>query len=79
MQHTPNLATAERANANRMVGLRVSPEEFAALSRYASADRRSIAGFVRLLVQKTLDDLGRAEANGQPAVNAIAALRRDGR
>lgn len=79
MKHTPNPATAERPCANRMVGLRVAPDEFVELARYARADRRSIGGFARLLVQKALADLARAEGEGQGTHAAIAEFKREGR
>lgn len=60
-----------------MVGLRVSKSEYEMLSRYAKADKRSMANFARLIVQKALIDIRQHEEAGLPAAVAIASLKNE--
>lgn len=86
MKHTPRTRAVGRHHGEisvpvrppavaRMVGLRLTEEEFSTCMRYASADSRSLSALTRLLVQIGLATLAQAEQEqGSPAL-AVAALR----
>jgi len=68
----------EDAPVDRMVGLRLTETEHAALKHYAEADSRKIAQLARLIVQKALAVIEQAERGGRSPAEAVAAWKCQG-
>jgi len=79
MEYTPiHRHRLEHAPVDRMVGLRLTEAEHAALKRYAEADSRKIAQLARLMVQNALTVLEQAARGGRSPAEAVAAWKCQG-
>ncbi|MDF0529526.1 hypothetical protein P0W64_03245 [Tsukamurella sp. 8F] len=60
------MADSARPGVRKSVPLRIDPEVYAALAKWAADDLRSVNAQIELLLRRALDDAGRAPRGAAP-------------
>jgi hypothetical protein len=72
MKHTAKQSATQRIE--RMVGLRLNPQELAELSRFAKADYRSVSTLARMIIVRAIRAARENEQSGASEADAIRAV-----